>query len=245
MKTEIFFVIILSVDIVSTFPQCPRPPDFTRELKDSYAMFMNILGYVGSRNFDKAHVVPWQTMKRKIYEQDPSVSLPLWTAEVRKLIDNLHFIDNEWFGNKKLQETPRKWREYYEKNKSNKRKCEEYLGKIDRTQIQRMKATNVATRAMRDLCQCIFSAPANIKPGYRDTNNFVGSHIDPLTTSKPEEDEVIECSDITERSKTIAREYDLLFQQYNDQYTGGGIVSSDQLPKARESPPKPFSTTQC
>ena len=206
---------------------------------------MNILGYLDSHNVDKAHIVPWQTIKRKIYERDPSDSLPLWSAEVRKLIDNLHLIDNRWFGNKKLQEAPRKWKEYYENNKENKRKCEQYLEKIDKTQIQRMKTTNAATRAMRDLCQCIFSAPANIKPGYKDTNNFIGSYIDPLTTSKPKQDEVIECSDITERSTAIAEEYNLLFLKYNDHYAGGGIVSSDQLPKVRESPTEPFSRTQC
>ena len=124
------------------------------------------------------------------------------------------------------------------KNDGNKRKCEICLKEI----IQIMKTTNDVTQVMNDLCECLFSAPANIRPGYRITNNWVGSHIDPLTTSKPEEGEVIECSDITQNSKTIAKKYKLLFLQYNDQYTGGGIITSDQSPKAHKSAPKP---TQC
>ena len=183
--------------------------------------------------------------KRKLYAKDPSVSLTLWTDKVNKLIADLHIVDVKWFGNEELKDATRKWKEYKGKNDANMRNCNEYLGKINEKQIQIMKTTNNPAREMNDLCQCIFSAPANIRPGYKATNDLVGSHIDPLTTSKPKQGEVIECSDITDISKAIAKEYNLVFLQYNDEYAGGGIVSSDQSPKARELPPKPFSETPC
>ena len=245
MKSAISFVIILAVHTAYCFPRCQRPPSFTEELKASYAMFINILGYVGSHDFNKAHVVPWLTIKREIYAQDPLFSYTLWTTEVKKLIDDLHSIDYGWFGNKKLQEAPQKWSEYILKNKRNKRKCEKYLEMIGRKQIRKMKKTNKPTKTMKDLCKCLFSAPAIIRPGYRVTNDLVRSHIDPLTTSKPGREEVIKCSDITERSKTVAKKYNLRFLQYNSHYASGGIATSDQSPKAKELLLKPFSTTQC
>ena len=226
-----FFVIILSIHTASTFPQCSRPKGFTRELQGSYATFMNILGYKGRRDFSKAHVVPWKTIKAKIYAQDPSVSLLDWTAEVNNLIQNLHYIDDEWFGNKKLQVSSEKWGKYIRRNGANGRKCTEHLGKIDRAQINEMEATNKPTQIMNDLCKCLFSAPANIRPGYKITNNLLGSFFDPLTTSKPTKTKVVKCNDITERSMTIAKKYKLPFLQYKKQYGGGGIVTSDQLPK--------------
>lgn len=238
-------MIILSVYTASAFPECPRPPSYTRELDDSYALHMNILGYVGSTNFNKAHVVPWKTINRNIHALNPSVSLSSWTLKVGELIDDLHIIDHEWFGNKKLQEAPRKWGQYTANNNENVKNCKEYLIKIDRKEIRKMNTNNSPTLVMKNLCQCIFSAPANIKPGYKATNNIVGNHIDPLTTSKPKQEGVIECSDITERSKNIANKYGLFFLQYNNQYAGGGIVSSDQSQKVQEWPSKPFSTIQC
>ena len=62
-----------------------------------------------------------------------------------------------------------------------------------------MKTTNDMTKEIKSLCKCLFSAPANIKPGYRKF--LVRSYFDPLTTSKPEEEEDIVCSDITQISK--------------------------------------------
>ena len=231
MKTTMFFVIILSIHTASAFPQCSRPQRITGELKYSYAMFMNILGYKGRRDFSKAHVVPWKTIKAKICAQDPSVSPFVWTAEVNNLIQDLHSIDDEWFGNKKLQGSSEKWGEYIRRNDANERKCTEHLGKIDRAQINEMETTNKPTQKMNDLCKCLFSAPANIRPGYKITKNLLGSFFDPLTTSKPTKNKVVKCNDVTERSKTIAKEYKLPFLQYKKQYGGGGIVTSDQLPK--------------
>ena len=108
-----------------------------------------------------------------------------------------------------------------------------------------MNTNNNLTLVMKDLRQCIFSAPANIKPGYKVTNNIVGNHIDPLNTSKPKQDEMIECGDITERSKTIANKCGLFFLQYNNEYAGRGVVSLDQSQNVQEWPSKPFSTIQC
>ena len=107
MKTMISFVIILSVYTASTFSESCRPSSFTRKLDDSYALHVNILGYVGSSNFNKDHIGPWQTIRRNIYALDPSVSLSCWTLKVGELIvDDLRIIDDEWFGNEKLQEAP-------------------------------------------------------------------------------------------------------------------------------------------
>ena len=99
-----------------------------------------------------------------------------------------------------------------------------------------MNTNNNLTLVMKDLRQCIFSAPANIKPGYKVTNNIVGNHIDPLNTSKPKQDEMIE---------SIANKCGLFFLQYNNQYAGRGVVSLDQSQNVQEWPSKPFSTIQC
>ena len=77
IKTAISFVIILSLHTAPTFPQCDCPKDFTGELQDSYAIFMNASNYkdAGPHKFDKAHIVLWTTTRAKISEKDPSVSL--------------------------------------------------------------------------------------------------------------------------------------------------------------------------
>ena len=233
MKTTMFFVVILSIHTASTFPQCGRPRSFTGELQYSYAILMNILGYTGtgSHKFNRAHVVPWEKIKEKVYAKDPSVSYSRWTNDVDFLIQDLHVIDPEWFGNKKLQGSPQERVKYRRRNDANKRNCKGDLGKIDRTQIHQMQTTNKPTQEMNDLCKCLFSAPANIRPGYKVTNNLVGSYFDPLTTSKPTKNDVVTCNDITRRSKTIAKNYKLRFLQYKRQYRGEGIVTSDQAPK--------------
>ena len=194
---------------------------------------MNILGCTGkgSHNFNRAHVVPWEKIKAKIYAKDPSVSYSHWTNDVDFLIKDLHVIDPEWFGNKKLQGSPQELAEYQRRNDANKRNCRGDLGKIDTTQIHQMQTTNQPTQEINDLCKCLFSAPANIRPGYKVTNNLVGSYFDPLTTSKPTKNDVVTCNDITTRSKTIAKSYELHFLEYEKQYRGGGIVTSDQAPK--------------
>ena len=241
MKTAISFVIILSVHTASTFPRCDRPNGFTEALEHTYKMFKNILHDASSHGFSRAHVVPWETIRAKIYEKEPSVPLAPWKTDIEELIKDLHTIDHEWFGNKELQKDQKKWKEYELKNNDNKIKCKNYLENIDEKQIQSMKTTNEVTKEMKSLCKCLFSAPANIRPGYITTNNLVGSCIDPLTTSKPKENKVVECSDITDRSKSSAKKYGLHFRQYNNQYTNGGIATSDQLPKSRKS----LSTTKC
>ena len=98
-----------------------------------------------------------------------------------------------------------------------------------------MKTTNDKTKEMKSLCKCLFSVPANVS--YRVSKILVGSYIDPLTTSKPEEEEDIACSNITQISKTLSKKRKLFFLQYSHQYTGGGIVTSDQSPKSQKSPP--------
>ena len=77
MKSSGPFVIILSVHTASTFPQRDRWNDFTRELTDSYIIFMNVSDYkdAGCRLFNKACVIQWKTIRAKISEKDPSVSL--------------------------------------------------------------------------------------------------------------------------------------------------------------------------
>ena len=106
-----------------------------------------------------------------------------------------------------------------------------------------MKATNKPTQIMNDPCKCLFSAPANIRPGYKITNNLLGSFFDLLTTSKPTKNKVVKCNNITERSKTIAEEYKLPFLQDKKQYRDEGIVTSDQLPKV--SPRISLSQIKC
>ena len=97
------------------------------------------------------------------------------------------------------------------KRNDNKIKIKNYLEKIDETQIQSMKITNKMIQEMKGLRKCLFSAPAIIRRGYVIINNLVGSCIDPLTTSKSKEKEVVECSDITDSSKFIAKKYGLDF----------------------------------
>ena len=233
MKTAISFVIILSVHTATTFPQCKRPKGFTRELRDSHKIFMEILGYekADPYQFNKAHVVPWKTIGEKISGK----TLDIWKTNIEELIEDLHTIDDEWYGNKELRTIPEKRREYELKNDGNKRNCQNYLEKI--LQIQLMKTINDMTKEMKDLCKCLFSAPANIRPGYRVTNSLVGSYIDPLTTSRPGENKVVMCSDITQNSKTLAKKYDIDFLQLD-----GGIVTSDQL---RNTPKPARKTIQC
>lgn len=241
MKAAISFVIILSIHTALTFPQCDRPDSFTGALEKSYEIFKNILGYKNSRDFSRAHVVPWEKIKAKIFEMDPSVSFAPWKTEVTKLIEDLHDIDYEWFGNKELQKDQEEWVKYGFKNDNNKKRCEDYLERIDETQIQSIIIDGKIKGEMKSLCKCLFSAPANIRPGYETTNNLVGSCIDPLTISKPKSGKVIKCSDITDRSKSNAKKYGLHFRQYKNQYTGRGIATSDQLLKDAEE----LSTTQC
>lgn len=146
---------------------------------------MDVLGYKPRRDFNKAHVVPWEAINKNFFEKDPSFSLFIQTAKVDDLIHDLHFIDDEWFGNKILQNAPQECAKYISQNNNNEKKCKGYLGKIDESQIQQIVATNQLTKKMNDLCRCLFSAPANIRPGYNATNNLIGSFFDPLTTSKP------------------------------------------------------------
>ena len=205
---------------------------------------MNVLDYarVGSNYFNKTHVVPSNTIKAKIYEKNLSVSFASWKTKVEDLIEDLHLIDDEWFGNKEFPRKPQQQRTFRLINNDNKINYESYLEKINRKQILKMKSINRPSQEMKDLCQCLFNAPANIKPGYKVTNNLIGSHIDPLTTSKSEKEKVRKCSDITKKSKTIAEKYKLLFLRYSNQYAG---ITSDQVAKAQNAPPTPFSTTHC
>ena len=231
MKAAITFLIILSIHTASTFPRCGRPRFFTGELERSFKLFMDVLGYKPRRDFNRAHVVPWEAINKNFFEKDPSFSLFIWTAKVDDLIHDLHFIDDEWFGNKILQNAPQEWAKYISQNNNNEKKCKGYLGKIDESQIQQIVATNKLTKKMNDLCRCLFSAPANIRPGYIATNNLIGSFFDPLTTSKPTKNKVIKCNDITGRSQELAKKYNLFSLQYKRQYRGGGIATSDQSPK--------------
>ena len=141
MKTAISFVIILSVHTASTFPQCDRPNGFTGALEHTYKMFKNFLHDASGHGFSRAHVVPWETIRAKIYEKEPSVPLAPWKTDIEELIKDLHTIDHEWFGNKELQKDQKIWEEYKLKNNDNKIKCKNYLENIDETQIQSMKTT--------------------------------------------------------------------------------------------------------
>lgn len=66
---------------------------------------MNVSDYkhAGCRLFNKAHVIQWKTIRAKISEKDPSVSLDPLKANIEKLIHDLHTIDDKQFGNKEFK----------------------------------------------------------------------------------------------------------------------------------------------
>ena len=66
---------------------------------------MNVSDYkdAGPHKFDKAHVVLWTTIRAKISEKDPSASLDTGKTDIEELIQDLHPIDDKWFGNKELR----------------------------------------------------------------------------------------------------------------------------------------------
>lgn len=66
---------------------------------------MNVSDYkdAGCRLFNKAYVIQWKTIRAKISEKDPSVSLDPQKANIEKLTHDLHTIDDKQFGNKEFK----------------------------------------------------------------------------------------------------------------------------------------------
>ncbi|XP_057296920.1 uncharacterized protein LOC130625822 [Hydractinia symbiolongicarpus] len=233
-KTLAFVLLVVYVSHVYTGMQeeaddaCKAKPQFyegTKRVVNNLGAALNMPVGDGT-GFDKAHVVPTGTMRTLIcgqfadFKDEDKISD--WKSGISDLITRLHTIDQEWKDLNTLKQNHNDaWKKFVQKNKDNKKSCEDLLNNIDDDDA---RSDEEIAKNLKALLKCANSAPANLRVGHARTNNAIGNELDPILKRPVADDHKVTKADLTSKSKQYDGELGLEYKKYAD----GGIMTSDQ-----------------
>lgn len=172
----------------------------------------------------RGHTISKGTMRRVVVDEFPfsdmtEGSIVQWKGEVQSLAADAFTQDTEWWGWRHVKEAnPNIVVEYSSNNsvyhESTLKILEQFEYQMDVNRIEDLTV---------NLMKHIYSAPSNIRPAYRLTDEFIGDMVNPPLKEKPTDLEIIKPLELT----TMGQLFD---QRYGGckKYTDGGIASSDQ-----------------